>query len=259
MADTRARPRYNKNMTTGATHPEMFETKLAKAVMKDYSKIMDVFNNAASVALEFHGHQYRGSVAEIKAGEYLIFKVKNINDGLVRVPEGYDLILLRLLTTKGEVFTYRTQLKKKKIPLLLLKFPEGEAKTSMRAHRRYCVNMNTPIVLSRRVSGPLPRNLTGLGTIINVSEGGCAVNTALKLEKEDTIKLFFNLSDSTGDKSVELTGDVKRVGEPVGRMVNYGIQFTQLTSQISRQIKEFIKRFSSQTSTGSMAGNAESN
>lgn len=226
--------------------------------MKDYGKIMDVLNNAASITLEFHGHQYRGAVAGVRAGEYLNFKVRNVDDGLVRVPVGYDFILLRVLTIKGKLVVYRTQLKRKKIPLLLLGFPEYEVQTSIRVHDRYDVNMKTPIELTRRVSGPLFGNLTGLGTIANVSHGGCSINTALKLERGDTIKCFLDLSNSEGATSVELTGDVKRVGGPEGRTMNYGVQFADVTPLISKRIKEFIKRFSSKTVAGSMTGNAES-
>ncbi len=229
--------------------------------MKNHGRIMDVFNNAAFVTLEFHGHQYRGAVADIRAGEYLNFKVENIDDGLVRVPIGYDFILLRVFTIQGKLVVYRTQLKMKKIPLLLLDFPEHEVKTFIRIHNRYDVNMNTPIALTRRVNGLLFGNINGLGTITNVSQGGCAINTALRLEKEDTIKCFLDLSNSEGGMSVALKGDVKRVGKTAGRTVNYGVQFADMTPPVSGRIKEFIKRFSSKTAVtvaGSMAGNAES-
>jgi len=225
--------------------------------MENYGKIMDVFNNASSVTLEFHGYQYRGAVAEIKAGEYLGFRVKNVDDGLVRVPIGYDFILLRVLTIQGKIFVYRTQLRRKKIPLLLLDFPEYEVQTSIRVHDRYDVNMSAPIALTRRLGGLLSGSLTGLGTVTNVSKGGCCINTALKLERGDTIKCFLNLSNSEGGQSVELTGDVKRVGKLAGRMVNCGVQFSYMTPMASERMKEFIKRFSSKTTADPMGGNAE--
>ncbi|GMT41725.1 MAG: hypothetical protein IEMM0002_0136 [bacterium] len=219
-------------------------------ILKNPKEVIDAFNNAISVSLEFHGHQYRGEVVDIKVGEHVVFKVKNADDGLVRVPIGYDLIYLRLLTKGGKAITYRTELQKKKIPLMLLKFPEEEQPTFIRAHHRHHVNMSTPIVVTKREAGLLEGNISGIGSITDLSEGGCAVKTSLRLESNDTINLFLNLSDSSGHNSMELTGEVKRVGKPSGKIINYGIQFKNMDRWKLKELGEFIKRHPSMAASG---------
>ena len=38
-------------------------------------EIANAFNTAVTVSVQFHGHQYKGEVVEIKIGEFLAFRV----------------------------------------------------------------------------------------------------------------------------------------------------------------------------------------
>jgi hypothetical protein len=183
----------------------------------------------------------------MKIGEFIVFRVKNPDDGLVRVPVDYEEIIFRVLTITGEVASFKTQLLNKNIPLLLLKFPETEIETFIRSHSRHHVKINTPIILVSREDVAPEKEVAGMGTLTNLSEGGCRISTALKLESGDKIRFFLNL---TGTGTRELIGIVRRVGKPSGGVTNYGIRFTGLNIRNMRELEDFMKRVLPQDAEG---------
>ena len=202
-------------------------------------QIADAFNTAVTVSVEFHGHQYKGEIVEIKIGEFVAFKVKKPDDGLVRLPIDYDEITIRLLTMSGEVRSFNTRLLNKNIPLLLLQFPDKEMETFTRSHPRHHVNISTPIILESRNDVIMEQEVTGLGTITNLSEGGCQITSSFKLERGDVIKIFINITE-TGSR--EITGTVRRVIPDPDGIVNYGLRFVGLNIRTMRELEEFMKR-----------------
>jgi len=202
-------------------------------------EIADAFNTAVIVSVEFHGHQYKGEIVEIKIGEFIALKVAKPDDGLVRVPIDYDEITLRVLMMSGEVKGFKTRLLNKNIPLLLLQFPEREMETLIRSHPRHHVNISTPIILESRENVELEEEVTGLGTITNLSEGGCQIATNLKLERSDKIRIFIHLTDS-GIR--EISGVIRRAVPDADRLVNYGLRFTGLNIRTMRELEDFMKR-----------------
>lgn len=207
--------------------------------VESFREIADAFNTAVTVSVEFHGHQYKGDIAEIKIGEFIAFRVAKPDDGLVRVPIDYDEITLRVLMMSGEVKGFQTRLLNKNIPLLLLQFPEREMETFIRSHPRHHVNISTPIILESREDVELEDEITGLGTITNLSEGGCQIATSLKLERNDKIRIFINLTDSGAR---EISGVIRRAMPDADSLVNYGLRFTGLNIRTMRELEDFMKR-----------------
>ena len=202
-------------------------------------EIADAFNTAVSVSVQFHGHQYKGDIVEIKIGEFLAFRVKKPDDGLVRVPIDYDEITIRVLMMSGEVKSYKTRLINKNIPLLLLQFPDKEMEAFIRSHPRHHVNLSSPIILESREEVELEKEVTGLGTITNLSEGGCQIVTSLKLERGDRVKVFINMTDSGAR---EMNCLVKRGIPDANGVITYGLRFTGLNIRTMRELEEFMKR-----------------
>ena len=202
-------------------------------------EIANAFNTAVSISVQFHGHQYKGDIVEIKIGEFIAFKVKKPDDGLVRVPVDYDEITIRVLMMSGEVKSYQTRLLNKNIPLLLLKFPDKEMETFIRSHPRHHVNLSTPIILESRENVELENEETGLGAITNLSEGGCQVVSSLKLERGDKVKIFINMTD-TGAKEMACT--VRRAIPDAKGVITYGLRFVGLNIRTMRELEEFMKR-----------------
>lgn len=202
-------------------------------------EIAAVFNSAVVVSVEFHGYQYKGDIVEVKIGDFIAFKVKQPDDGLVRVPIDYDEITLRVLMTSGEVKSFNTKLLNKNIPLILLQFPDREKETFTRSHPRHHVNISTPIILESRENVILEKETTGLGTITNLSEGGCKISTSLKLERGDGVKIFIQLTDMG---SMEMTGTVRRAIPAPDGVINYGLRFVGLNIRTMRELEDFMKR-----------------
>lgn len=202
-------------------------------------QIADAFNTAVTVSVEFHGHQYKGDIVEIKIGEFFAFRVKKPDDGLVRVPIDYDEITIRVLMISGEVKSFKTRLLNKNIPLLLLQFPDKEMETFIRSHPRHHVNISSPIILESREEVELEKEVTGLGTITNLSEGGCQITSSLKLQRGDRIKIFINMTD-TGAR--EMTGTVRRAVPDAAGVVTYGLRFVGLNIRTMRELEEFMRR-----------------
>ena len=202
-------------------------------------EIADTFNKAVTISLEFHEHQYTGELTEMKIGEFIIFRIKNVDDGLVRIPVDYDKIIFRVLTISGEIRSFNTQLLNKNIPNLLLKFPDDEMQTTARQHKRHHSNLDTPVILESREDLPLEKEVTGVGTVTNMSEGGCSITTGLKLERGDRIKFFLNL---TGKNAREMAGVIRRLGKPTRGITMYGIQFSGMNIRVMREVEEFMKQ-----------------
>lgn len=207
--------------------------------MESFRAISDALNTAVTVSVEFHGHQYKGEIVEINIGEFIAFRVTKPDDGLVRVPIDYDEITLRVLMMSGEVKSFKTRLINKNIPLLLLEFPKGAMETFIRSHPRHHVKISTPIILESRDDVELEDEVTGLGTITNLSEGGCQVATRLKLERGDKIRIFIHLTDSGAR---EISGVIRRVLHDSDNLENYGLRFTGLNIRTMRELEDFMKR-----------------
>ena len=207
--------------------------------VESFRDIANAFNTAVTVSVEFHGHQYKGDIVEIKIGEFVAFRVTRPDDGLVRVPIDYDEITIRELMMTGEVKGFKTRLLNKNIPLLLLQFPEREMETLIRSHPRHHVNISTPIILESREDVEPEEEVTGLGTITNLSEGGCQIATSLKLERSDKIRIFIHLSDSGAR---EISGVIRRAIPDADNLVNYGMRFTGLNIRTMRELEDFMKR-----------------
>jgi len=202
-------------------------------------EIADAFNTAVTVSVEFHGHQYKGEIIEIKIGEFIAFRVKKPDDGLVRVPIDYDGITLRVLMMSGEVKSFNTRLLDKNIPLLLLRFPDKEMETFIRSHPRHHVNISTPIILESRDDVDLEKEVTGLGTITNLSEGGCQIVTSLRLERGDRVRIFLKITD-TGSR--DITGAVRRAIPYDNGVVSYGLRFIGVNIRTMRELEDFMRR-----------------
>ena len=210
-------------------------------------EIADLFNTASSVVIEFEGHQYNGEVSDMKIGEYILFRVKNVDDGLVRLPKDFDDILFRLISVKGEAKSYPTELINKNIPHLLLKFPEKEVAPFVRKAERQFMSIDAPVVLEERGIGDMPRITSGLGTVKDLSENGCSLFTGLGLESGDKVRLFLDISERGRKNVVDVAGIVRRAGKPGDIASEIGIEFVDVAPEVMDAIRRFIKHHPSRS------------
>ncbi len=203
--------------------------------------IAGVFNKAKAVVLELEGKKYFGEIEDIRIGEFVLFKVNNIDGTLVSAPPGFEGVVLSVATFDGGNKRYPTRIVQKKLPQILLAFPKKEFEGIKRPPRRF-LNIETPIILKSNENSTLTMDITGIGTMSDLSEGGCAVVTAIEMEEEDRLHMFLNLSEPGKKIVFEVEAIVRRIIPQPGGINNYGVQFVSLDGAAVEAIKNFLKR-----------------
>ena len=199
----------------------------------------NIINNAKELYFEFGEHRYRGDLLDARLGEYILFRARHADDGLVRIPVDYDLGFLRAIPTKGKPITFRVKLLQKKIPHLLLSFPmEPEAEVVRKQNRRF-MRATTPVVLKRRDNVLVTSDRSGIGTILDISEKGVMLQTPLALEKGDRVTIFINVSSGGEKKNLEMLCIVRRV-QLKGKLFTCGLEFYKPTEQSLRAVAELL-------------------
>ena len=210
---------------------------------EDRAKIIafssNLINNAKELFFEFDNHSYRGDILDWRLGEYVLFRVRQVDDGLVRIPVDYDLCRLRAVPEKGKPVAFRVKLLQKKIPHLFFSFPmEPEAEVVRKQARRF-MRLSTPVIVKRKENIMMSADRTGMGTIMNISEEGVMLQTPLALEKADRVTIFINISTGGEKKSLEMLCIVRRV-EQEGKMFTCGLEFYKPTEQAMRDLAALL-------------------
>lgn len=209
----------------------------ARQKLIDYSS--GLFNNAKEIYFEFGEHRYRGDLLDWRLGEHVLLRIRHADDGLVRIPVDYDLCRLRAIPQKGKPVTFKVKLLQKKIPHLLLSFPmEPEAEVIRKQNRRF-MRVTTPIVLKRRDNVMVTADRSGIGTILDISEKGVMLETALALEKGDRVNIFINVSTGGEKKNLEMLCIVRRVDQK-GKLFTCGLEFFKPSEQALRAVADFL-------------------
>lgn len=199
----------------------------------------DVINNAKELYFEFDEHKYRGDLLDSRLGEHILLRVRHADDGLVRIPVEYDLCRLRAIPENGKPISFKVKLLQKKIPHVLLSFPmEPEAEVVRKQTRRF-MRVTTPVVLKRRDNVMVAFDRSGIGTILDISEKGVMIETALELEKGDRVNIFINVSSGSEKKNLEMLCMVRRVDQK-GKLFTCGLEFYKPSEQLLRAVADFL-------------------
>ncbi len=198
-----------------------------------------IINNAKELYFEFGEHKYRGDLLDSRLGEYILFRVRQADDGLVRIPVNYDLSYLRAIPQKGKPVTVNVKLLQKKIPHLLLSFPMEPEPEVVRKQKRRFMRATTPLVLKRRDNNLLTADRSGIGTILDISEKGVMIETSLELEKEDRVNIFLNVSAVGEKKNLEMLCIVRRVDQK-GKLFTCGLEFFNPSEESLHAVADFL-------------------
>lgn len=199
----------------------------------------DALNNAKEIHLEFDDHRYRGDILDWRLGEYVLFRVRHADDGLVRIPVDYDLCHLRAIPENGKPVIFRVKLLQKKIPHLLISFPmEPEVEVVRKQARRF-MRVTTPVVLKRKENVMAAADRPGIGTILDISEKGVMLQTSLPLEKGDRVTIFINVSSGGKKKNLEMLCIVRRVDQE-GKQFTCGLEFYKPSEQSLRAVADLL-------------------
>jgi len=108
------------------------------------------------------------------------YESKKMDHIIIALTE-YEPILLQSFSVDGSVHAFETKCLKKKIPYLIVRFPSQENTTRKRQQQRQLVCLETPIILDdfrRKVAG---EKVAGMGTILDISDGGCSIDTKIEV------------------------------------------------------------------------------
>jgi hypothetical protein len=90
------------------------------------------------------------------------------------------------------------------------------------------------------------RSMRTLGTVVDLSAGGCAIQTLSPFEKGKLVMVEFEIDKRA---PVRAFGKVMQVGRRMGRGGTMNLMFTRVTSQYLNRISEFVYDFSRPTTT----------
>lgn len=202
---------------------------------KIYESVTNLFKNAAIFFIEFKDKKYQGTLAESEPGKQIVFTISKPDTYLsMNVSEG-DQVVLRLITNKGVLGAFESELIKKKLPQLIVKFPIKEDEKFIRTSRRTLTKINARIVRSK------PKKISDMGTIINISDTGCSFTTKAMLKREDEIELLILLLVKGVERNYRIHGTIRRERTIDDETTNYGIECFDEDKKILMGIKVFVE------------------
>jgi c-di-GMP-binding flagellar brake protein YcgR len=176
-----------------------------------------------------------------KVGMYIVLRIHKM-DQAIRALTEYEPILLRCFNVDGSVHAFETKCLEKKIPYLVVRFPVQENVTRKRKQRRQLVCLETPIILKdfkRKVAG---EKVAGMGTILDISDGGCAIETKMECHLNEEINFFLDVGTKNRKNILELKGLIRNIKDLGTGAYNLGIEFRGLDSKTKSLLKDFKEK-----------------
>lgn len=208
----------------------------------DYQGVAAFLNDVESVHLIVDEKKYTGEIEQWKLGEAIVFMVSNLDQELVNIPDGFSGVMIKAIGKKGVVRNYQTTIIQRKLPRLLLSFPKKEIARVQREHARFNANISTPLILEKRDHDMLPDDRNGLGTIENVSQGGCSITTQMAFIKGDTVNFFLPVKKGNETKDLDLYGQVMNHEELDNGICRIGLKFVRLNEECKKEIADYMDR-----------------
>jgi len=211
-------------------------------ILQGYDKVAECLNLATRVDLLIWENTYIGEIESLRQGEGIVFKIKNVDQHLLEIPEGSRGPRIRATLRNGDIRNFETRILVKKFPLVILAFPKEEIPKVERKYTRVHTNLSTPIILVKREFDLLPDVTTGMGTISNVSQGGCSIVTYMKLQQGDIINFFMEVNPKGDKKTLDLHGAVRSVTKLDTGNNLLGVQYQRMPKDLQKEITEYMIR-----------------
>lgn len=211
--------------------------------LKGVDAVAKFFDLAETVDLMIRENRYTGEIENQKSGEAILYKIKNVDQLLIDIGKGSSGLIFKVKAKDGRIKNFETTVLQKKIPHLLLTFPDEEVAQKERKSFRANTNISTPLILVKREGELLPDDTMDLGNIENLSDGGCSITTGMKLQKGDIINFFLEVRPSKHEtKNLDLHGIVRSVQKHATGKSLLGIQYTRFTNELKEDILAYMKR-----------------
>lgn len=201
--------------------------------------IAGLLNNGKELFFEFDDRTYQGDILDMKLGEYILFRLKDPDESIVHMPINYSNCRIRSMIDKGRTHSFHTKLLQKKLPHILIAFPEKEVQGFARnAGRRFMVQ-SSPIIMKRKENVFIPQDRTGMGTINDISKGGVRLSTAMQLDKGDKVQIFIDISAVGAPRKLMFPCVVRRAAQE-GNMFNVGLEFNNAPPASLKELAAFL-------------------
>lgn len=210
--------------------------------IEGYDAVAACLDKAESAQVNVGTNRYDGKIERWVQGKAIVFCVNNLDDNIVKVPNGFSHVLFKVIGRDKTICNFPTRIISKKLPSLLLLFPKRETEKVERSHSMVHTNITTPIILKKRIHDLLHSDKNRMGTIENISEGGCSISTRLELQIGDIINFF--MAVMTDDKLVDLDlhGTVCNLDKPSGGSIRAGVRYLNLDRETDMTIKAYMVR-----------------
>ena len=211
--------------------------------LQGYDKVAECLNLATRVDLLINENTYVGEIENMRQGEGIVYKIKNVDQQILDLPESSRGPKLRATLRNGDTRNFETRIVQKKFPHVVLTFPKEEMAQVERKYTRVHTNLSTPIILVKRSFDLLPDETTGMGNISNVSQGGCSIITYMKLQTGDIINFFMEVTPAAGEKkTLDLHGIIRSITKLDTGNVLLGVQYQRMPKDLQKEITDYMIR-----------------
>jgi c-di-GMP-binding flagellar brake protein YcgR len=217
--------------------PETTEEEAAA----ELASVADAFNNAKNISMEFDSHKYHAEVTEMSIGKYIVLKVANVDQGLIDVPRDYGRFKVRVFTIQGKVLIFPMKIIQRKLPFMVMAFPEKPEPEFSRSGKRLFVKQTVLIVLRKKDNPITGATLKGMGILTDLSPGGCSITSKMGLSLKDRVLVYVNISETKEPVGLELMAVVRRATEGGDGFGEYGLEWFEITEESRDKISKFLE------------------
>ena len=203
------------------------------------AKTKDIFFTGMRILLNVVEKNYQGTIMEFSEGESIMVRLSNPDMTLVHIMPDTEC-KVKFIDDNGIAYNISTILLKRKIPNIIIKYPDKFEGVSIRKYQRISTSYWAAILNEVNENGVVSLKPSGDGTIVDMSLGGCKLMTVLQYKIGSQIWLSFNYGD--GDNQLTFKGIVRNMKHAPYDTMYYGIEFDSPARDFIKIIEEILKK-----------------
>ncbi|HJP18140.1 MAG TPA: flagellar brake domain-containing protein [Nitrospinota bacterium] len=208
---------------------------------KVHESVLNTVKNARVIFIEFKEKKYPGRLVDSKLGEKMVFILPKVDSYLgMKVVTG-DQVAIRVISDKGAIVAFESELIEKKLPKLILKFPQEESNKFIRSTGRTPAKLRAKIIIKSSENAMIPADISTIGTVQNLSDCGCSVTASVNIEISVIVNLAITLPVKGINKVFDLRGTIQRKKIEENEKNNYGIEFFDDDRRILNEIRKYFE------------------
>jgi len=208
---------------------------------KAYESILNAVKSARVIFIEFKEKKYLGKLIDSKPGEKMVFIVPKVDSYLgLKVMNG-DQVAIRIISDKGAIIGFESELIEKKLPKLILKFPQEESDKFIRSTGRTPAKLRAKIIIKSSENSMIAEDISTIGAVQNLSDCGCSITASVNMEISVIVNLSIILPVKGINKAFDLRGTVQRKMIDKNEKNNYGVEFFDDDRRTLSKIRKYFE------------------